>query len=110
MTLWKATAAFTFVALATMAGCRATPKALRGWTGWAYPDPNDMEKAVQTGRFASLAECRRATIEVLRVEIERRNKQRDHADEPLALERADYECGLNCVPGPNLYVCDETMR
>lgn len=76
-------------------GCSA-PDA---WTGFVYPDRENLRDSVSLGSFKSKIRCAAASIDVL-----------DRID---ALDRGDYECGLNCKRDedlPALLVCDSTEK
>lgn len=68
------------------------------WTGYAYPDRNDLTEYRRVGTFQSLEECRAESLNLLR-ELVRSPEQ-----------RGDFECGLNCRYRNGLNVCDRTER
>lgn len=59
------------------------------WTGFAYPDKNNLSIHKETGEFESLDECRAATIRFID-------------------SNGDYECGLNCDRSTMPMVCEKT--
>lgn len=62
------------------------------WTGFAYPNKNDLSKHIEVGTFSSLEQCR------------------DAASAAIDPARGDYECGLDCKPGTLPRVCEKTSR
>lgn len=70
------------------------------WTGYFYPNANDLTNHIETGEFESLEECRDTTI--------------SYADSMgIPYGQYDYECGLNCEARSEyggLNVCKETLQ
>lgn len=86
----------TFIpALVLVAGCDSRAKE---WTGWAYPDRNDLSKSESLSGFKTFEECQEATIAKLRT-----------YHDPGA---GDYECGYMCRYDSHLQtnVCRETRK
>ena len=65
------------------------------WSGFVYPDADDLTDHLEIGEFESPAECSRAAQSRIRNEHWR---------------NADYECGLNCRPSGTQSLCEETSR
>lgn len=66
------------------------------WSGFFYPDKNDLTVDQPLGNFSSLQECREAAI------LKMQSTQNDNAD---------YECGLNCnLNGDKPYICEKTKK
>ena len=70
------------------------------WTGFVYPDRNELRVHEEIGRHRTLADCRDAA--------RRHIASSGYTD-------ADYECGLNCRPmfpslADSVEVCDRTER
>ena len=67
------------------------------WTGFVYPDRTNLLVDIPIGGYPSLLECRDAALDLI---------------EARRWDNADYECGLNCRPGPSfeLLVCEVTRR
>jgi len=68
------------------------------WTGFVYPDLNDLTISRNIGVYESFESCSDAAIAVLRG--------------INAGDKGDYECGLNCEYKPDigLNVCKETKN
>jgi hypothetical protein len=68
------------------------------WTGWAYPNANDLTVSVSLSGFKTFEECQQATIGRLRA-----------FSDPDA---GDYECGYMCRWNPSFQtnVCKETRK
>lgn len=70
------------------------------WTGYFYPDANNLTNHIETGEFESLEECRDETV--------------SYADSMnIPYGQYDYECGLNCEAKSGyggLNVCEETLQ
>jgi hypothetical protein len=67
------------------------------WEGYVYPDKSNLSKHRFVGQFESLEECRRTALS----ELSRLS----------AINRGDYECGLNCeAHASGLRVCKKTER
>ena len=66
------------------------------WEGFVYPNRNNLLVDIPIGTFKSLQECRAAAQAML--------------ERLGALERGDYECGLNCKrrEGSHLLICERT--
>lgn len=84
-----------FLAASALAGCDDRAKE---WTGWAYPDRNDLTKSESLSGFKSFEECQKATIAKLR-----------SFPDPDA---GDYECGYMCRWDASMQtnVCNETRK
>jgi hypothetical protein len=84
-----------FLAASALAGCDDRAKE---WTGWAYPDRNDLTKSESLSGFKSFEECQEATIAKLR-----------SFPDPDA---GDYECGYMCRWDASMQtnVCNETRK
>ena len=62
------------------------------WTGFFYPDKNDLTVDEEFGEYSSLEACRQAA----------NNKMANN-------DNADYECGLNCDKSKGKpYICEKT--
>lgn len=68
------------------------------WTGYVYPDREDLTISQMIGPFGSLEDCGNTA----RAELARLG----------AISQGDYECGLNCEYQPEygMSVCKETAR
>lgn len=68
------------------------------WTGWAYPNRNDLTVSESLSGFNSFEECQEAVI----------NKLRTYPDP----DAGDYECGYMCRYNPSMQtnVCKETRK
>ncbi len=68
------------------------------WTGWAYPNANDLTQSVSLTGLESFQECQIKTIAVLR-----------SFPDP---DKGDYECGRSCKWNPTYEtnVCKETKK
>jgi hypothetical protein len=68
------------------------------WTGWVYPNRNDLTLSVSLGGFKTFEQCQQASIDRLR-----------GFSDPDA---GDYECGFKCRWSPTLgiNVCKETRK
>lgn len=82
-------------AAAALTGCDTRPNS---WTGWVYPDRNDLTVSISLEGFRTFEQCQEATVGRLR-----------SLPDPAA---ADYECGYRCrwEPALNTNVCKETRR
>jgi hypothetical protein len=79
------------VICATLIGCSE-----ERWSGFYYPDKNDLTTDQYLGTFATLQECRSAALS--------RMQETNNAD-------ADYECGLNCnLNSGKPYICERTEK
>ncbi len=69
------------------------------WSGFLYPNKEDLTRHLETGPFKSLADCRSAAIISLST---------------TTTPPGDYECGRNCKTdrglGPLVKVCEVTER
>jgi hypothetical protein len=67
------------------------------WTGFVYPDKNNLYTDITLGHFDSLEQCRASALKVIQLaEWE---------------TESDYECGLNCeVTGSKPYICGDTAK
>ena len=67
------------------------------WTGFIYPDKNNLYTDITLGHFDSLEQCRASALKVIQLaEWE---------------TESDYECGLNCeVMGSKPYICADTAK
>jgi hypothetical protein len=90
--------------LACLLGCRKE----HTWSGYAYPNRNDLTQHLEVGAFTSLEDCRQAAHAVLRRHHESTCRGDACDEDPLA--RGDYECGLDCKPRNGINVCKETLR
>jgi hypothetical protein len=81
------------IAVLALGGCSPGP-----WTGWVYPDHHDLSQQVSLGEFASLNDCRKATLGFLQ-------------NSPTP-ENGAYQCGLGCRwdAGKGSNVCLKTVR
>jgi hypothetical protein len=82
------------VVIAAVAGCSPDR-----FEANVYPDGQNLMKDVRAGTFATLEECRAASLRLLA----------EHG----ALESGDYECGKNCRDEPDfpgIRVCEETLE
>ena len=66
------------------------------WTGFVYPNRNNLENHIEIGTFKKLDECRNAAISIMQ-------------NNGWAVE-GDFECGLNCNRKTMPMVCKETSR
>jgi len=68
------------------------------WTGWIYPDANDLTVSIKLGEFRDFEACQAAAINNLR--------------SMRAADGGDYECGRSCKfrPELGLDVCKETRK
>ena len=69
------------------------------WSGFVYPDKENLFNHLELGKFETLDQCRAAAWDLI-----------DRSGWPTV---ADYECGLNCKPIEGydvLKVCEETLR
>ena len=62
------------------------------WTGFAYPNKNDLTNHIEVGTFPSLQECRATALAAIIPTL------------------GDYECGLNCGDGAFPRICEKTLR
>ena len=65
------------------------------WSGFVYPDADDLTNHLEIGEFESLGECSQAAQSRIRNE---------------GWRNADYECGSNCRPFGTQSLCEETLR
>ena len=65
------------------------------WTGYVYPDINNLANYKYVGSFDSLEACR---------------SQCRYAIDVNNFQNADYECGLNCKNKDGMNVCEKTSR
>ena len=66
------------------------------WTGFVYPNADDLTAHRAIGEFPSLEACRSAVLNTI-----------SHN----GWENADYECGLNCEPSEyGINICKETAE
>lgn len=66
------------------------------WSGFVYPNKNNLAEDKNIGLFSSLEECRDNALE----HISKNN-----------YSNADYECGLNCdFSESKPYICEKTER
>lgn len=66
------------------------------WSGFVYPDRNNLSRHQFVGVYGSLDDCRAAANAIIR---------------QAQWSSSDYECGLNCEPDEDLgglLVCEET--
>lgn len=82
------------VSLLVLAGCGEREE----WTGWAYPNANDMTLSVGLSGFDTFEQCQQATIDRLRA-----------FPNPDA---AAYACGRGCKWHPELQLnmCAEIRK
>ena len=69
------------------------------WSGFVYPDKENLSNHLELGDFETLDQCRAAARELI-----------DVSGWPSV---ADYECSLNCKPMKGydlLQMCEETLR
>jgi len=68
------------------------------WTGFAYPNKNNLTTHIKVGEFETLQHCRDATLKYL--------------SSLNAIYKGDYKCGLNCEFKPEWQtnVCEETKK
>lgn len=66
------------------------------WSGFFYPNENNLLIDENLGTFSSLEECRQAAEDKI---------------DATENKNADYECGLNCdISKGKPYVCEKTER
>ena len=65
------------------------------WSGYVYPDANNLSVHRSIGDYPTLEECRAAALGTIRAG---------------GWQNADYECGLNCEPHSHMgiNVCEKT--
>lgn len=65
------------------------------WSGWVYPDKDNLRYSKSIGEYKSLEECRDVALDML-----------------MKYPNGDYECGLDCEYNKDLGVdvCKETTR
>ena len=83
------------------------------WTGWVYPDQNNLDVSIQLGEFDSFEQCQEAAIAGVRSLSSRvENLGYDEDGYPLEAPIPDYECGRRCriEADYGLNVCAETRR
>lgn len=79
------------IAALALAGCGRSAD----WTGFVYPDANDLTVSVQIGRFETFEQCRTSAFQTL--------------DTFGRSDVGSFECGLRCKPSETgLQVCAET--
>lgn len=80
------------VALALfLAGCGGQAE----WTGFVYPDADNLTRSVEIGRFDTFEKCQSASIQTLGAFA--------------VLHEGTFECGLRCKRSETgLQVCTET--
>ena len=66
------------------------------WTGFVYPDRNNLTQHIEIGTFRKLEECRNAAILTMR-------------NNGWAT-KGDFEFGLNCNSSTMPMICKETSR
>lgn len=82
------------IAALAMSGCFKDE-----WSGFVYPNKNDLTEHINIGTYKSLEECRASAVSAL-------NKI-----SPISV--GDYECGLNCESRSGMgdvKVCEKTER
>lgn len=67
------------------------------WSGYFYPNKDNLSNYQFTGLFDSLQECRDVTVAY-------------GEDKGIPYSQFDYECGLNCKNKSGLNICKETSR
>ena len=67
------------------------------WSGYFYPDKNNLPSRIEGGNFDSLEECRDWAISY-------------GESKSIPRYEYDYECGLNCKSEDGFNVCKETLR
>lgn len=77
--------------------CLALSACSEQWSGFVYPDKNNLGTHQFAGHFPSLEECRRGAMDVI-------------SALGNAGRNADYECGLDCKGGTGMLVCERTER
>lgn len=76
---------------ALFAGCSAEPE----WTGFVYPDADNLTVSAEIGRFDTFEQCQAASIKTLGAFA--------------AISEGTFECGRRCKPSATgLQVCAET--
>jgi len=86
------------------------------WSGFVYPDKQNLTVHIHIGEFPSLEQCRDAArLKLKQLFTEgcssptQNSERRRCSEDPLVL--GDYECGRNCESrGSGLSVCAETVR
>lgn len=83
------------IAALLLTSCDDRPEA---WTGWAYPNRENLTYSVSLTGFRTFEQCQEATIGALRT-----------FSDPDA---GDYECGFKCRWDPNFQtnVCKTTRK
>lgn len=84
-------------ALLVFTGCFGSNKP-QEWTSFIYPDKSNNKRSMASGKFASLEECRQASLAKLKA---------------LNLEtRGDYKCALDCEyhEGMKTEICKEMTK
>jgi len=66
------------------------------WTGFVYPDRNNLTQHIEIGTFKKLEECRNVAILTMQ-------------NNGWAT-KGDFECGLNCNSSTMPMICKETSR
>ena len=68
------------------------------WSGYVFPDRNNLLVNRTVGEFQSLEACKDASMETLQ--------------EMNATQNGYYECGKNCKSGSDYYLrdCEKTVR
>lgn len=67
------------------------------WSGFVYPNKQDLTTHQAVGDHSSLESCRRAAADVI-------------SGLPGGGRNADYECGLDCKSRSGMLVCTRTER
>jgi hypothetical protein len=81
----------TVLILGTLIGCSKEE-----WSGFVYPNKNDLTDHRSIGTFTSLEQCRDVAVSLM-------SSSNWH--------NGDYECGLNCKNSSyGVLVCDQTLR
>ena len=65
------------------------------WSGWVYPNANNLMVDHFVGAYSTLESCRSAALSMI---------------ESNGWANADYECGLNCRDKGYINVCEKTLR
>ena len=88
----------TTLAIFLFAGCFDASNNKEEWTSLIYPDKNNTKRSKKNGIYASLEECRKASLSEL-------------SDLGLK-DKGDYTCGLNCNfhDGMKVDICEQTSK
>lgn len=65
------------------------------WTGFVYPDKNNLQVHREIGTYSSLEQCRDVAHDTIH---------------NAKWNNADYECGLNCDRSSLPMICEKTER